>query len=265
MNRVRHYLMAFISLVVTLLLTLIADVILKVSYETTYMVFAMGLMITLTTTLLEKEIEGKIKDEIRDKLELYDKIVGINDVNLQNEVYQLVQSLSDGEIPAHIASIRALNLWRNVIHHVNATDLSFDKETLYRWEASRLQIWYRLNLEAIKRGVNIERIFILPRGQVIDNGKWDPRVLNILKQQDDDGISVRVLWIEDATQGDLRPQGEIMKNIVIFDDKEVAETTRLETKLYREPSKKVYNTIKTFEEALRFSRELKIVLKETQK
>jgi hypothetical protein len=262
MKMAKEYTMALVSLIVTLVLTLIAEYLLQLTPEGTYLTFAIGVMITLSTTLLEKELETKVREEISDRMELYHLITSIDDPELQCEVHQLAKTLSAGEIPPHIASIRSMQLWREVKYSVQASDYSERKETFYRWEGARLRRWYKLNQEALKRGVKIERIFILPRSEVVKGGVWDERVFDILQWQAKDNIEVRVLWIEDVTQGDLPPQRDVLKNLVIFDEEEVLETTRIETRLYRTPSEKLSEYLATFKEQRRFSRKFENILAE---
>jgi hypothetical protein len=172
MKLIREYTLALVSLVVTLVLTLIAEYVLQLTPEGTYLTFATGALITLAVTLLEKNLETKIKEELGERLELYHMVTNIDVPELQYEVSKLAKALSTGEIPSHIASIRSMRLLQEVKLSIHASDYSETKDTIYRWEGSRLRTWYRLNLEAIERGVNIERIFILPRSETIVDGVW---------------------------------------------------------------------------------------------
>lgn len=262
MKALQSYTMALISFVATLMLTLIAEFVLDLTPEGTYLTFVVGTSITLATTMLEKNLEVQIEDRISRAFDLCQLISSIDDVALQHEVFKLAKSLSSGEVPPYITATRSVKLFKQADHSIYASDYNEDLQLTERWKGSRLRRWYKLNLEAIKRGVVTERIFILRKSEVIDSNGWDEGTLSILQKQAEDGVLVKVLWIEDVISGDLRPQRDVLKNLVIFDKEEVLETTRIERRLYRFPSDEVSEALATFEEQRKFSRKLEDILAE---
>ena len=262
MKVVREYVMALVSLIVTLVLTLIADVVLQLSPEGTYLTFVIGATVTLSATLLEKELQTTISEKIGKSLDLYRLVASIDDEDLKTEVFKLAYGLSLGEVPPHIAAIRSVELLENAQDCIYASDLSTTLDSIYRWNTSRLKTYYKGNLEAIKRGVPIERTFILSRNAVLTNDQWDPVVLEILKRQSKDGIQVRVLWQEDVTGSDMRPQRDILRDYVIYDKREVVEKSGIDARLYRSPSEKVQEFLQIYSEQKKFSRRLDEILEE---
>ena len=264
MEAIKNYTMALVSFVATLVLTLVAEFVLKLSPEGTYLTFVVGTSITLAITLLEKNLETQFEDSVGKTLELYQLVASVDDSELQYEVFKLAKSLSSGEIPPHITATRSVKLFEQVEHSIHASDYSEDLQLTDRWKGSRLKGWYKLNHETIKRGVTTERIFILKKSDVIKDNVWDKATLDILQKQSEDGVLVKVLWVEDVVSGDLRPQRDVLRNLVIFDRKEVLETTRIERRLYRSPSDKVKGALATFEEQRKFSQNFEDVLAEGQ-
>jgi hypothetical protein len=260
MKLAREYVMAIISFIATLALTLVAEL-LKFSHETTYIVFALGATITLTATLLEKELETKLKDDVSRTLDLYRQTKEIEDGELQSEVFKLAKSLSQGEVPPYIAAIRSTKLFDRAKKSVYAADYSPQPKDILHWENSRLATWYKSGVNAVARGVSLERVFIIKKCEALDNGKWDKDYLRILQRQFKDGIKVRILWMEEVTSGDVKPQRDVLRNLVIFDEVEVLITTQ-EPRIFRLPSEKVREYIEVFEEQKKYSRSFEEIISE---
>lgn len=261
MKLTRDYMMATISFAATLLLTLTAEL-LNLGQDISYLIFAIGTMLTLATTLLEKQVENHLEDKMSRNLNLYRLTKEIDDDELQSEVFKFVKSMSQGEIPPYISAIRSTKLFERAKKTVHAADYNPTARDILRWEGSRLATWYKSGVDAVKRGVVVERIFILKREEALKDGKWDKDILRILQRQSNDGIKVRVLWIEEVTMGDVHPQRDVLRNIVTFDDMEVLITTH-EPQIFRLPSDRVREFIDVFEEQKKFSRTLDEILIET--
>lgn len=259
----REYVIAVVSSAVTVILTLIATFILQFEKEIIYITFATGTIITLTATLIKKELENIIKDKINKSLEPYRLIDEIDDKLLKEEIFNLARSLNLGEVPPHIAAIRSKQLLEQSKNIIYASDYNDELQNIYEWKNHpRLNTWYKWNLDAIRRGVSIKRTFILRKNEVIKNNVWDNITLNILKTQSADGVKVRILWIEEIISGSLHPNRQILKDFVIFDMKEVQEFCKNETRIYRQPSKRVQEFIEILEEQKKFSRTLEEILDE---
>lgn len=259
MKLAREHLLAVISFVATLVLTLIAEVI-NLSKDTTYLTFAIGTTITLTVSLLEKQLEDKVKNQIGESLEFYRLTEAIDDEDLRHEIIELVRSLGRGEIPPHIASSRSGKLFAKTRKTIYAADYNPTSKHISRWEGPRLETWYQSGVDAVQRGVNLERIFILNKDEVIQGRIWDETTLRILKRQSNDGIRVRILWIEDIAKGDVPPQRNVLQSLVIFDEKEVLETTNNVQRIYRPPSEKLRECFEIYQEQRKFSRPLEEII-----
>jgi hypothetical protein len=73
-------------------------------------------------------------------------------------------------------------------------------EDMHAWYDTRLRKWFEHNVEAIDNGVNIRRIFILRRDDLIEPGQScikDARSVEIMQMHEDAGIEVYLTWLED--------------------------------------------------------------------
>lgn len=260
MKLAREYVMAILSFIVTLVLTIIAEL-LSLGREISYLTFATGTVVTLTAALLEKQLENKLEDKMSKAFDLYRLTMEIDDGELKSEIFKLARSLSRGEIPPYIAAIRSTKLFERARRSVYAADFNPSAKDILHWEGSRLATWYRSGVDAVKRGVSLERIFILKKDDVFNDSKWDKDTLRILQKQSKDGIRVRILWIEEVTTGEVRPQRDVLRNLVVFDETEALVTTQ-EPRIFRLPSERVREFIEIFEEQKKFSRTLDEVLSE---
>lgn len=256
MRIIKEHSLSILSFGATLVLTLIAEFILSLSREGTYLTFAVGVTVTLAVSLLEKEIKRSI--------EFYRRIAEIDDKELQTNIIEIVESISNGEIPPELASLRSRRIIKKTQKHLEVSDYQVKNtlEGILKWEddVSR-KTWYDDTLEAIKRGVMIERHFILRRNEVLKNGSWDERALSILQKQSSDGIHVRILWIEDIE--DRHPIRDLLQDFAIFDKKEILLETQFNRRwMYRTPSSKVKLYQEIFEEQKKFSLHLKEIVKE---
>lgn len=262
MKLAREHMLAIISFIATIILTLIASVT-NLDNDTTYTIFAVGATVSLTASLLEKQLEDKVKNEIGQSLEFYRLTEAIDDADLRHEVMELARSLSRGEIPPHIASSRSGKLFAKTRKTIHAADYNPTGKHISRWEGPRLETWYQKGVEAVKRGVNLERIFILNKEEVVKGKKWDEATLRVLKRQSHDGIMVRILWIEDISKEDVPPQRNVLQSLVIFDEKETLETTNNVQRIYRHPSEKMRECLEIYQEQRKFSRSLEEAITDT--
>jgi hypothetical protein len=90
--------------------------------------------------------------------------------------------------------------------------------------------YYQANLSALKRGVKIERLFLLRRGDIINGTTGQvisPRALKIMEEHQNKGIEVFVTWLESIDP-------ETAEDFIVFDDEEVVISYPLtEGKYYR--------------------------------
>jgi len=76
------------------------------------------------------------------------------------------------------------------------------KDELYTWldQGSTINNYYQLNLDIVKKGIVLERTFILRKEAFIDTktGKLDERTKKVINKQVEDGIKVYLVWEETA-------------------------------------------------------------------
>lgn len=229
---------------------------LNLSYETTYVILAIGTAITLGLTLLEKSL--------KDSLQLYNVISEINDEELARKIIELAKSVSKGEIPPEIATLRSRERLAHTRKYILASDYNPNStlQGIYDWEdSSTKRSWYEATIEISKRGVSIERNFVLKRSEILRAGKFDERALSILKKQERDGVKVRIVWIEDLEK--RPPQRDLLQGFAIYDGEEVVVETQFGRRwMYRTPSDKVKLYLEIFEEQKKYAVDLQDLLRD---
>jgi hypothetical protein len=167
-------------------------------------------------------LKWEVGREIRDKLSLYSLLESIEDEDLYErgkmaieECRVELENLSKGLLridPGHFYRY-IINVTDAAEHHVRLTHVGLDEEHLELVQPVSENRWYQHNLSLIKRGVIVERIFILPRTKAIDStsGKLKSGIATILDKQARDGIRVQVVWEE--TIDDL----ELIQELMVVD------------------------------------------------
>lgn len=260
MNFIRENTTLILSVLFTIALAFISE--LHILPDAAYIVLAVGATFTFALAFLKKEMEANLREEIKKSHDLYRIVTEIDDSELQNEVFKLARSLASGEVPANFAEHRARNLIKKVTKTVWGSDCRANKQALLDWWQSSTGInWFASNIEAVQRGVRIERHFFLNRHEVVKaNGDWDAEVAKLLQDQADNKIDVRVLWLEEVEKHTKKLTKDILKDFVILDTKEVSVSLGQETVIYREPSDRVRYYIELFEEQREFSSRLQDIL-----
>jgi hypothetical protein len=161
----------------------------------------------------------------------------IDDKGLQEEIIKLARTISIGEVPASLSENRARQLIQKVSKSVMAVDYPNDIGSMFNWwNGANGRTWYASNLEAIGRGVKIERHFLLRKSEVEDSpGVLKSEVLSFLQRQAQDKIDVRIIWIEEVLASTKKPSDNILQDLVVFDEEEASASNSFETKLYRRP------------------------------
>ncbi|NIN68473.1 MAG: hypothetical protein GTO63_27945 [Anaerolineae bacterium] len=159
-------------------------------------------------------LKWEMRREIRDSLSLYNLLESIEDEELYDrgrtaieECRVELENLSRG-----LLRIEPGQWWNYAIkitdaakHHVRLTHVGLDEGQLELMQPVSENRWYQHNLNMVKRGVMVERIFILPRSKAIDStsGKLKPSMAEVLDKQARDGIKVRVVWEETIDDPEL--------------------------------------------------------------
>ena len=205
-QHLQKYLTVLIGAFLTLLLSFVSDFVLSLSRETTWIIFSVGSVITITVSLLEQKVVDTVSDEIDAKIEVFSALARVKDP----ELYRLAQqALSDclEKIKNYGDGIITLPDMAHMTNRLSTCQESYQAtfwvptlQSLYALQdTSAGRSYYELNLQALKRGVKIERIFIFNKQDVLDeNGQFvDKRAKDILLGQSSDGVVVRVAWVDD--------------------------------------------------------------------
>jgi hypothetical protein len=197
-----------------------------------YLPVIIGFLITATASLLKAELLERIDSGSRiqnllnqiEREDLHKK--GVEAVQ---ECENVLEDLSRGIITPRSAELFKILVERasRTQHSIRATHLAQDISFLHNWEESQgHKNYYQANLSALKRGVKIERLFLLRRGDII-NETTGPRALKIMEDQRNAGIEVFVTWLESIDP-------ETAEDFIVFDNEEIVISYPLaEGKYYR--------------------------------
>jgi hypothetical protein len=228
MSFLKQYVTTFVSALVTLVLTLITDFVLNLPRDISWLIVSIGTIITLSATLLEKRLAETASKEIAGKLKLYnlleqlddDDVLRLRGLELINKCESELENLAKGVLRLDRDEYYKYigDRMSTASKYVQAIHIALELSDMYIWENEQgIVNYYRINKEAVQRRVRIERIFVLKKSRVIDasnNQVIDPRTIEILKRQRDDGIEVMIVWLE--SMGD-----SLGEEFMIFDEKEV--------------------------------------------
>jgi hypothetical protein len=159
-------------------------------------------------------LKWELSREIRDKLSIYSMLEKIEDEDLYErgktaieECRVELENLSKG-----ILRIDAGRFYRYIIkftdvakRHIRVAHVGIGERQLDLVRPTPENQWYQHNLELVKRGVVFERCFILSQATEIDvtSGKLKPSIAEVLQKQEQDGITVYVVWEEELDDPDL--------------------------------------------------------------
>ena len=193
-----------------------------------YLVFAVGILLTLAVHLLEIRLAG-LQASLLDAVGRLQPLQAL--VNLTGDVetaakgramldttHKVLALLGQGEIPLtegeyYFETTQSLDRCTRLVQAVNAVDIT-------DWIGKvQKQNYYRAQVEALGRGVEVSRIFVLHRGELAA-----PDIRRTISHQLDDGIKVSVAFRED-----LRFAGQLedAANFVMFDQRELIVRTSL--------------------------------------
>jgi len=229
-ERLANYLSTIIGISITIAFSLVSDFILKLPKEITWLTFFTGSIITVSVTMLEQKLIDRMSEDLNKKIQIYSILENIKDPELYqiaqtaiSECEEKLKSLEEGIIPTAEYS-----------HHTNRLTLchkSFQAiywantpESLYKLKDTFAgRNYYELNIEAVKRGVKIERIFILKKSDMLGaDGKFqDKKAIDIIKNQQQNGINIRVCWNENLIE--FPDSKNLFRDFGIIDNVEVIE------------------------------------------
>ena len=205
-KRIQKYITTLVSLLATVILTLLSDFILNLPVEITWLTFFTGTIITISVTLLEQRLLDVTSEELSKKLEIFQLLEQIDDVEIQQLAKETIEDCTEqlrkfkqGIIPSTFQA-HLTNRLNKCQKKFQATFWVNEIDFLYRLEDSFAgRNYFEMNKKAIERGIKIERIFLIKRTSVVDdNGNiFNEKALRIVNNQKNAGISVRVGWTED--------------------------------------------------------------------
>jgi len=184
-----------------------------------YIVLAIGAQLTAALSLLKSEIVNKSNeklnrlenrfDEKLGQVELFELFIKIRP-ELQGEGKRVIRDckttlrkLSEGVIETNAASI--FNMLSDHInsskHEVLAVHIGMTLDNFNVWERDYMQNYYEASRDALKRKVNIQRIFILSQEIILDpqTRKVNAVALRIMQQQAKDGVKVFIVHADNVT------------------------------------------------------------------
>ncbi len=109
--------------------------------------------------------------------------------------------------------IRAVKNTKNTIQAIH---LALDIKSLLVWN-DEISDYLEENYKAIDRGISITRIFYMRKNAVMDKGKLNSKVEEVLASQQNYNISVKILWEEELDKLNI----PYPPDMIIFDREEV--------------------------------------------
>jgi len=274
MRKLRQYLTVLVGAVLTLVLSFVSDFWLSLPKEITWVIFSLGAIITITVTLLEQKLVDEISDEINDKVEIFTTLEQIHDAELYvlakraiSDCKEKLENYRSGIIPA--------TEWAHITDRISNCRKSYraifwgtKPQSLYSFEdTSAGRNYYDLNVQAVLRKVEVERVFVLDKADMLDEeGHFvDARGLRIMQSQQDAGIKVRIVWADVLKA--LPESANLYQDFAIIDDEEVlvqlygAGGARLGTLIIKGNKEKVQEYRDIYQKIWRFSRPLEEIKK----
>jgi len=140
-----------------------------------------------------------------------------------SEYIEKLKSLKDGIIPTteyshHTTRLSQCQKSFQAIYWANSSESIYKNEDTFAGKN-----YYELNVEAVQRGVKIDRIFILNKADMLNSEEkfHDKKALKIIKQQQENGINVRICWTENLKE--FPDSKNLFRDFGIIDNIEVME------------------------------------------
>jgi hypothetical protein len=200
-----------------------------------YLPVIFGFLITAAASLLKVELMERIDHDSRiqsllNQIESED--LHKRGIEIVQECEYALENLLHGIIQGRSAELSKVLVERanHTRHLLQATHLAPNPASMYVWEDHQgTANYYQANIQALKRGVTIERLFLLWKKDVIDSNTGqviDPRIMKIMHDHQDNGIEVFVTWLESLVDP------ESAEDFIIFDDEEVELSSMMTEKVH---------------------------------
>ena len=167
----------------------------------------------------------ELNSHFDDNIEIYQILEGLEDKEYRekgNEILKdcktKLRDLDRGHMDLESEEVfdKAIMRMRDVKKSVHTTHLAITPDLVYEWRKEKNKKYYEANKEAVKRGVEIHRIFILDKKNIIDenNNIIDKEMIKILEKQSKD-IKVYILEKEEIPEKMLKDI--LVEDFAIFD------------------------------------------------
>ena len=205
----------------SMLVGLIMLLIPTVTLEVTYLVWALGALMAASIITLKRELISRFDDRI----EIYRMVEEIQDEEFRKMGYDFIdkckhrlEDLAKGVFVGGASDVfdQIIRRMQEAKTNVQATHLATSLERIHNWkDLPALVNYYAANKEAVKRGVTIERIFIMKKDLIIDSHSGsvkDKKAVEIIEElSKEKGINVTVVWTHQITEDTL------IEDFIIFD------------------------------------------------
>lgn len=234
----RDFTLEIIQFTATVVLSLVSFAF-QFPRESTFIIFSLGVSITIATILIKRELT----EQLNEKLELYGSLDTIADAELRHFGYSIVndakkalKELNEGIVTlgaghtftAQINRMKSMNRGDTVFAVHPAPHKAIDY--LYAWQSSiPLQNYFEENCKAIKRGVKIQRVFILEKTD------WNKKATGIFQQHDHAGIEVYITWYDDIKGLDVQELDFIVFPDAVIENHSADDTARYQIIIHKDP------------------------------
>jgi len=221
-----NYALTLAGLTLTLILSILAYVF---PNKDQFIVISVGLMTTLVIATFEHGVPKLFATQIERKIEMYALLSKIEDKesrqwaqDILSECDYKLRQIAQGEFRSSMGAKYDEGRLCLAQKELRAVYLATVNQALGlpHWpKQPGDQEYYKENVEAIQRRIPTTRVFIIRRSKTIDKHIiLDQTILDIMKQNQKDGISVRAVWEEEIV---ALTSGETLKDFIILDASEV--------------------------------------------
>ncbi|MBL7178548.1 MAG: hypothetical protein ISS66_22220 [Desulfobacteraceae bacterium] len=227
-QKLQGYVTTIVGTLITIALSLISDFILNLPSEITWLTFFVGAIVTVTVTLLEQRLLTVASEEINRKLEIYRLLDQIEDPELSQLARTAIRGCTE-KLQEYANGVVTYSTHGYLTDRVGkcqkslqATFWASDKIHLYNVEnipAGRS--YYQLNEQLLKKGVRVERVFILRQADMLDDqGRFtDTKALRVIQGQQKEGVTVWISWLDNW--GHYAANSDLYRDFAILDESEV--------------------------------------------
>lgn len=196
--------------------------------EAAYLFFGFGILLSLTTYLLKHEIlisQKNLATLFQSNHEISSALAAITDPQCQlksqellNDFKKNLHQLERGylllnEAEFYLEGVKAVAQSHNRIQAVDPLEVGWDSR-------GAVLNYYQANLQALARGVQITRVFVISRRDLLN-----PDVQRILQQQCKDGVEVLITHREDLPLNEAN-QDVYSLDFAIYDDAFITDRGR---------------------------------------